>query len=65
MIKQLSKLGFVALLLMPLAAMATDLKVGDIAPDFKLQATDGHFYQLSDYKGKQNLVLAWYPMANT
>lgn len=65
MIKQLSKLGFIAFLLLPLTAAATDLKVGDVAPDFKLQATDGHFYQLSDYKGKENLVLAWYPMANT
>ncbi|WOT06940.1 peroxiredoxin family protein [Shewanella youngdeokensis] len=45
--------------------MATDLKVGDIAPNFNLQATDGHFYQLSDYHGKQALVLAWYPKANT
>ncbi len=44
---------------------ATDLKVGDKAPDFKLQATTGDYYQLSDYKGKQAIVLAWYPMANT
>ncbi len=45
--------------------LATDLNVGDIAPNFKLQATTGDFYQLSDYKGKQVVVLAWYPMANT
>ena len=44
---------------------ATDLKVGDQAPDFKLQATTGDYYQLSDYQGKQVVVLAWYPMANT
>jgi peroxiredoxin Q/BCP len=44
---------------------ATDLKVGEPAPDFNLQATTGDFYQLSDYKGKQVVVLAWYPMANT
>jgi len=44
---------------------ATDLKVGDIAPDFNLQATNGEYYKLSDYKGKQAVVLAWYPMANT
>lgn len=50
---------------LPLSAHATDLKVGDKAPDFRLQATDGHFYQLQDYLGKQTLVLAWYPMANT
>ena len=47
------------------SALATDLKVGDIAPNFKLQATTGDYYQLSDYKGKQAVVLAWYPMANT
>jgi len=44
---------------------ATDLKVGDMAPNFKLQATTGDYYQLSDYKNKQAIVLAWYPMANT
>ncbi|MCE9677683.1 peroxiredoxin family protein [Shewanella sp. AS1] len=44
---------------------ASDLKVGDKAPEFRLQATDGKFYQSSDYLGKQALVLAWYPMANT
>jgi peroxiredoxin Q/BCP len=47
------------------SAFATDLKVGDVAPNFKLQATTGDYYQLSDYKGKQAVVLAWYPMANT
>ena len=47
------------------SVLATDLKVGDQAPNFKLQATTGDFYQLSDYKGKQVIVLAWYPMANT
>ena len=44
---------------------ATELKVGDIAPDFNLQATTGEFYKLSDYKGKQAVVVAWYPKANT
>lgn len=44
---------------------ATELKVGDMAPNFKLEATNGNFYQLSDYRGKQAVVLAWYPMANT
>ncbi|MBA6231630.1 MULTISPECIES: peroxiredoxin family protein [unclassified Colwellia] len=45
--------------------LASDLKVGEQAPNFKLQATNGDYYQLSDYKGKQAVVLAWYPMANT
>ena len=45
--------------------LATGLKVGEQAPNFKLQATNGDYYQLSDYQGKQAVVLAWYPMANT
>lgn len=44
---------------------ATDLTVGMQAPDFNLQATNGDFYQLSSYQGKQAIVVAWYPMANT
>lgn len=47
------------------SVLATDLKVGDQAPNFKLQATNGDYYQLTDYNGKQVVVLAWYPMANT
>jgi peroxiredoxin Q/BCP len=39
--------------------------VGDPAPDFKLQATDGKTYQLSSFKGKQKVVLAWFPKAFT
>jgi peroxiredoxin Q/BCP len=42
-----------------------DLKVGDPAPNFKLQATDGKTYQLSDFKGKQAVVVAWFPAAFT
>src|SRR5438270_9992662 len=47
------------------AAQTADLKVGDQAPNFKLQATDGKTYQLSDFKGKQAVVLAWFPAAFT
>src|SRR3954465_10430545 len=46
-------------------ALAADLKVGDPAPDFTLQATDGKTYKLSDFKGKQAVVLAWFPKAFT
>jgi peroxiredoxin Q/BCP len=46
-------------------AMAADLKVGDVAPDFTLQATDGKTYKLSDFKGKQAVALAWFPKAFT
>lgn len=44
---------------------AADLKVGDVAPDFELTASDGKTYRLADFKGKQAVVLAWFPMAFT
>ena len=43
-------------------------KVGDTAPDFKLQYFDGHDLKdvsLSDYRGKKNVVLAFYIFAFT
>ena len=42
-----------------------ELKVGDPAPDFTLQASDGKEYRLSDFRGKQAVVLAWFPRAFT
>ena len=42
-----------------------ELKVGDQAPAFSLQASDGKTYKLSDFKGKQAVVLAWFPKAYT
>jgi hypothetical protein len=42
----------------------TDLKVGDMAPAFALQGSDGQIHKLADYKGK-TVVLAWFPKAFT
>jgi peroxiredoxin Q/BCP len=44
---------------------ATGLKVGDVAPDFTLQASDGRTYKTSDFRNKQAIVLAWFPRAYT
>ena len=41
------------------------LKVGDQAPDFQLEASDGKTYKLSDFKGKKAVVIAWFPKAFT
>jgi peroxiredoxin Q/BCP len=41
------------------------LKVGDMAPDFSHQGTDGKLHKLSDYRGKTNVVVAWFPKAFT
>jgi thioredoxin-dependent peroxiredoxin len=46
-------------------SFAAELKVGDPAPDFSLAATDGKTYKLSDFKGKQAVVIAWFPRAFT
>jgi peroxiredoxin len=68
-----------ALGLLPLALMASgllaspgaaqtpsaELKVGDMAPDFTLPATDGKTYTMSkDLRGRW-VVLAWFPKAFT
>ena len=41
------------------------LEIGDTAPDFSLQASDGKTYSLEQFKGKQAVVIAWYPRAFT
>lgn len=47
------------------APMSTTLKVGDTAPDFTLPSTQGKPVKLSDFKGKKNVVLAFFPAAFT
>ncbi len=44
---------------------AAELKVGDDAPAFDLKGSDGKSYKLSEFKGKQAVVVAWYPKAFT
>jgi thioredoxin-dependent peroxiredoxin len=38
---------------------------GDLAPAFSLPGTDGKTHSLSEFKGKQAVVLAWFPKAFT
>jgi peroxiredoxin Q/BCP len=47
------------------ASYAAELKVGDDAPDFSLVGSDGKTYKLADFKGKQAVVVAWFPRADT
>jgi thioredoxin-dependent peroxiredoxin len=46
-------------------AKAVELQVGDTSPDFMLPGSDGKTYKLADYRGKQAVVLAWFPKAFT
>jgi peroxiredoxin Q/BCP len=52
-------------LLSAVSAHAGGLAVGDPAPDFSLQASDGNTYTLAEFKGKQAVVIAWFPRAYT
>jgi thioredoxin-dependent peroxiredoxin len=64
-VRVLAILGLAAALTTGAMAQTTELKVGDPAPDFTLPASDGKTYKLSDFKGKQAVVLAWFPKAFT
>ena len=71
--RRVSLLGLAALVLGCAAAAwaqgqvtpAVDLKVGDKAPNFKLQGTDGKTHSLTDYAGNKAVVIAWFPAAFT
>ena len=54
----------------PLAAQQdaiakTNLRVGDVAPDFTLPSDKWEQVKLSDFRGKKNVVLAFYVLAFT
>src|SRR5687768_17667110 len=64
--RALLAMGLAAALVAGVVAQApSDLKVGDMAPDFTLQGTDGKAHKLSEYRGKQAVVVAWFPKAFT
>ncbi len=42
-----------------------ELKEGDKAPDFTLPSSDGGNVSLKDFKGKENIVLYFYPKDDT
>jgi len=47
-----------------IAEVDNTLKVGDQAPNFSLQGSDGKVHILSDYLGT-TVVIAWFPKAFT
>jgi len=54
-----------AILLGQQAGNPAPLKVGDQAPNFTLSSTAGAKVTLSDFKGKNPVVLAFFPAAFT
>jgi len=63
--RALMTIGIAAVLAVGVRAQSAELKVGDMAPDFNLKASDGQTYKLSDFKGKKAVVVAWFPKAFT
>jgi peroxiredoxin Q/BCP len=47
------------------AQTPVELKVGDMAPAFSAPGSDGKTHTLAESKGKQAVVLAWFPKAFT
>ena len=56
----------IAAALSTVSAMSSgaDLEIGDAAPEFALQGSDGKTHQLSEYRGT-TVVVAWFPKAFT
>lgn len=51
--------------LMSTVAAGGELQPGMSAPGFSLVGSDGKTYRLSDYAGRQAVVVAWFPKAFT
>ena len=49
----------------PVTLVGHEIKVGDKAPDFRLDGSDGKQHALADHAGKQVVVVAWFPKAFT
>jgi cytochrome oxidase Cu insertion factor (SCO1/SenC/PrrC family) len=72
---QLGSVALLALVFLSFAASAqeqrqptittTDLKVGDVAPDFTLPSDQHTTVSLSSFRGKKNVILAFYVLAFT
>jgi peroxiredoxin Q/BCP len=65
MLKDLVTLVVLGVFLLPLFASASEMKVGDRAPEFALPDQDGKIIKLSDFHGKRAVVLAFYIRAST
>lgn len=62
---RLAAAGFALAFVLPLAAQAATLSVGQKAPDFTLPDQFGQPVSLGQFLGKKNVVLAFYVLAFT
>ncbi|MCB9219810.1 MAG: peroxiredoxin [Ignavibacteriales bacterium] len=59
------KIFLISLLLISCGGTAENLTVGDKAPDFTLQDSQGNSYTLSSYQNQSPVIVYFYPKANT
>ncbi len=57
--------GLAAAFLVACGTAAGAPQEGDLAPDFELSASDGATYTLAQFRGKQSVVIAFFPKAFT
>ena len=50
---------------MTVAQLQNSPQVGDVAPDFTAASTSGKEVSLSDFRGRKNVLLAFFPLAFT
>lgn len=62
--RSLMLLILMLVLMAPAYAQEKGLQVGDAAPAFSLQGSDGKTYSLEELAGK-TVVIAWFPKAFT
>jgi hypothetical protein len=46
----------------PLKEKHMSVEVGDLAPDFELKSHTGGTVKLSDFRGRKNVFIAFYPL---
>ena len=46
-------------------ALGGQPQIGQPAPDFVMVGSDGKTYRLADFRGKQTVVIVWFPKAFT
>ena len=59
------KFSFCLLFTFFMSSASGEAVVGGLAPDFELHGSDGNTYTLSQFKGKESVVIAFFPKVFT
>ena len=59
------KFSFCLLVTLFMSSASGEVIVGTAAPDFDLQGSDGHTYTLSQFRGKESVIIAFFPKVFT